>query len=180
MHSPLPPPLPAHAAVIDESTGGLVFELKKAGELGPGPAFTARLEVDYKAPIPASADVVCSARVESVEGRKVSDTPGAVEWWGRGSPALDGCCGYWVLCVGLRGRRLCAGPADSVSVWLACSAGRWQRSGIGLVARCMLSAVHCTLRPEAPWRRRLSSELRTRGPVHAHAASGSVTPPSST
>lgn len=49
-----------------------MFELKKAGELGPGPAFTARLEVDYKAPIPASADVVCSARVESVEGRKVS------------------------------------------------------------------------------------------------------------
>lgn len=60
-----------HAAMIDETTGGLVFELKKAGELGGGPAFTARLEVDYKAPIPASADVVCTARLEKVEGRKV-------------------------------------------------------------------------------------------------------------
>lgn len=28
-------------------------------------------QVDYKRPMPASADVVCSARVESVEGRKV-------------------------------------------------------------------------------------------------------------
>ncbi len=128
--------------MIDETTGGLVYELKKAGELGPGSAFTVRLEVrsglgvvavalvrpraialelrssagllhrhgvlwrvlsvlslrplaqpsraskekllmsvpsqapthpqvDYKRPMPASADVVCSARVESVEGRKV-------------------------------------------------------------------------------------------------------------
>ncbi|EFN59955.1 hypothetical protein CHLNCDRAFT_133041 [Chlorella variabilis] len=70
------------SAMIDETTGGLVFELKKAGELGGGPAFTARLEVDYKAPIPASADVVCTARLEKVEGRKcwtvaeVADRPG--------------------------------------------------------------------------------------------------------
>jgi hypothetical protein len=48
-----------------------VYELKKAGELGEGPAFTARLEVDYKAPMPASADVLCTARVEKIEGRKV-------------------------------------------------------------------------------------------------------------
>ena len=59
--------------MIDETTGGLVFELKKAGELGPGAAFTARLEVDYKKPMPASADVICTARVESVEGRKVGE-----------------------------------------------------------------------------------------------------------
>lgn len=31
--------------MIDETTGGLVYELKKAGELGEGSAFTARLEV---------------------------------------------------------------------------------------------------------------------------------------
>lgn len=34
-----------HAAMIDETTGGLVYELKKAGKLGPGSAFTVRLEV---------------------------------------------------------------------------------------------------------------------------------------
>lgn len=33
------------AAMIDETTGGLVYELKKAGKLGPGSAFTVRLEV---------------------------------------------------------------------------------------------------------------------------------------
>lgn len=31
--------------MIDETTGGLVYELKKAGELGEGSAFTVRLEV---------------------------------------------------------------------------------------------------------------------------------------
>ena len=39
-------------------------------------------QVDYKRPMPASADVVCTARLESVEGRKiwtcaeVADRPG--------------------------------------------------------------------------------------------------------
>eukprot|EP00887_Chlorella_sp_A99_P003126 scaffold9.g3126.t1 len=32
------------SAVLDETTGGLVYEMKKHGRLGPGPAFTARLE----------------------------------------------------------------------------------------------------------------------------------------
>lgn len=40
--TPTPTPL---AAMIDETTGGLVFELKKMGELGEGQAFTVRLEV---------------------------------------------------------------------------------------------------------------------------------------
>lgn len=39
-HSMLPNP-PCRA-------GGLVFSLKKNNRLGPGPAFTVRLEVDYK------------------------------------------------------------------------------------------------------------------------------------
>ncbi|PSC68178.1 Acyl-coenzyme A thioesterase THEM4 isoform A [Micractinium conductrix] len=70
------------SAMIDETTGGLVYELKKAGELGEGSAFTARLEVDYKRPMPSNSDVVCTARVEKVEGRKiwtvaeVADRPG--------------------------------------------------------------------------------------------------------
>ena len=58
------------AAVLDETTGGLVYELKKAGVLGPGPAFTARLEVDYKQPLPVSIPTLCTARVLSIEGRK--------------------------------------------------------------------------------------------------------------
>ena len=33
--------------------------------------FTARLEVDYKAPLPAESTIVCSAKVESFEGRKL-------------------------------------------------------------------------------------------------------------
>jgi acyl-coenzyme A thioesterase PaaI-like protein len=59
------------SAVLDETTGGLVFELKKAGLLGPGPAFTARLEVDFKRPLPVSIPTLCSARLLSIEGRKV-------------------------------------------------------------------------------------------------------------
>ncbi|KAL4447554.1 hypothetical protein ABPG75_004773 [Micractinium tetrahymenae] len=70
------------SAMIDETTGGLVYELKKTGELGEGSAFTARLEVDYKRPMPSNSDVICTARVEKVEGRKiwtvaeVADRPG--------------------------------------------------------------------------------------------------------
>lgn len=35
--------------MIDETTGGLVYELKKAGQLGEGQAFTVRLEVRMRA-----------------------------------------------------------------------------------------------------------------------------------
>lgn len=59
------------SALIDETTGGLVFELKKAGALGPGPAFTAHLEVDFKKPLPVSIPTICTAWVDSIEGRKV-------------------------------------------------------------------------------------------------------------
>lgn len=72
------------SAVIDETTGGLVYSLKKNGKLGPGPAFTVHLEVDYKKPIPSGSEIICTARVESVEGRKawisaeVMDRPGGL------------------------------------------------------------------------------------------------------
>mmetsp|Transcript_8513 Transcript_8513/g.25543 ORF Transcript_8513/g.25543 Transcript_8513/m.25543 type:complete len:229 (-) Transcript_8513:627-1313(-) len=59
------------ATVMDETFGALVYMLKRAGELGDGPAFTAHLEVDYKKPLPAPSSVVCTARVLSVEGRKI-------------------------------------------------------------------------------------------------------------
>lgn len=59
------------SALIDETTGGLVFELKKAGLAGEGPAFTAHLEVDFKKPLPVNTVAVCTARVESMEGRKI-------------------------------------------------------------------------------------------------------------
>jgi acyl-coenzyme A thioesterase PaaI-like protein len=58
------------SAVIDETTGGLVYELKKSGCLGPGPAFTAHLEVDFKKPLPVNINVICTAWVTSIEGRK--------------------------------------------------------------------------------------------------------------
>jgi acyl-coenzyme A thioesterase PaaI-like protein len=59
------------SAVIDETTGGLVYELKKAGLLGEGPAYTARLEVDFKKPLPVDMVVCCTAKVMSIEGRKI-------------------------------------------------------------------------------------------------------------
>lgn len=34
--------------VMDETLGALVYMLKRSGQLGDGPAFTARLEVDYR------------------------------------------------------------------------------------------------------------------------------------
>ena len=36
------------AMIIDEALGALVYMLKREAVLGPGPAFTAHLEVDYK------------------------------------------------------------------------------------------------------------------------------------
>lgn len=59
------------SAAIDETTGGLVFELKKSGLLGDGPAYTARLEVDFKKPLPVDMVVCCTAKVLSIEGRKI-------------------------------------------------------------------------------------------------------------
>lgn len=74
------------AAALDEAAGGLVFELKRAGALGPpaSRAFTARLEVDYRAPLPTTATVVVTARLLGIEagGRKavvaaeMRDAPG--------------------------------------------------------------------------------------------------------
>ena len=72
------------ASLIDETTGGLVFELKKAGLLGEGPAFTARLEVDFRKPLPTDMVVICTAKVLSIEGRKIwvsaemLDKPGGI------------------------------------------------------------------------------------------------------
>jgi len=57
--------------LIDETTGGLVFEMKKAGLLGEGRAFTAHLEVDFKKPLPVNTVAVCTAKVISHEGRKI-------------------------------------------------------------------------------------------------------------
>jgi acyl-coenzyme A thioesterase PaaI-like protein len=58
------------SAVIDESTGGLVFELIKLG-LAKGPAYTARLEIDFKRPLPVDMVVCCTAKLNSIEGRKI-------------------------------------------------------------------------------------------------------------
>lgn len=59
------------AAVADESFGGLIFALKEHGVLPGGPAYTARLELDYARPVPANTKVVVVAKVEQLEGRKV-------------------------------------------------------------------------------------------------------------
>ena len=63
-----------------------MFEMKNAGLLGDGRAFTAHLEVDYKRPLPTGINACCTARVLSVEGRKIwvgaemVDRPGGVPY----------------------------------------------------------------------------------------------------
>lgn len=59
------------AAIIDETLGGLMVSLWKTGAIGLMPAVTARLEVDYCKKVPQNASVLCSTRLESVEGRKL-------------------------------------------------------------------------------------------------------------
>ena len=57
------------AALLDETLGGAVYCLKQAGVIGRGPAFTAALDVSYKAPLPAGATVAVVAGLARVEGR---------------------------------------------------------------------------------------------------------------
>lgn len=70
------------ATVCDETLGALAYMLKRNEQLPPGPIFTARLEVDYKKPLPAPCTVCCTARLLSVDGRKLwssvelADRPG--------------------------------------------------------------------------------------------------------
>jgi acyl-coenzyme A thioesterase PaaI-like protein len=74
------------AAALDEAAGGLVFELKHSGALGPpaSRAFTARLEVDCCAPLPTTETAVATTRLLGIEagGRKAAvaaemrDAPG--------------------------------------------------------------------------------------------------------
>lgn len=60
------------AAIIDETLGGLMVSLWRGGTLGLSlPAVTARLEVDYCKTVPQNSLILCSAQVESIEGRKL-------------------------------------------------------------------------------------------------------------
>lgn len=59
------------AAIIDETLGGLMVSLWKSGAIGLLPAVTARLEVDYCKKVPQNALVLCTTKLESVEGRKL-------------------------------------------------------------------------------------------------------------
>lgn len=60
------------AAILDETLGLLFFALKSQGALPFwGPAFTANLEVNYKAKLPTGNTVLCTSELESVDGRKV-------------------------------------------------------------------------------------------------------------
>jgi len=60
------------AAISDETFGGLGVCLWRSGALGfRPPAYTARLEVDYKRKIPAGNVLVTTTRVEKLDGRKL-------------------------------------------------------------------------------------------------------------
>ena len=149
-------PVCVRAAMIDETTGGLVFELKKAGELGPGSAFTVRLEV--RGPRFGSGGVGCPA------AGSCSRAPG--------SPRCPARCGSGCGCrplaapptssatthrVGavsprpsLPGRLTTSGQCRPALTW--CAARAWSRLR---AARCGLpcSALlcWCMLPPPAPW-----------------------------
>ena len=63
------------AAIVDETLGGLCVSLWRSGALGfRPPAYTARLEVDYKKKIPAGSIILCTTELEKVEDRKVGGT----------------------------------------------------------------------------------------------------------
>lgn len=104
------------AAVLDETLGGLCISLWKSGALGfRPPAYTARLEVDYKAKVPSGAVVLCSTEVESIQDRKVwmkakmTDGKGTVYATARAlfvSPKVT-------KLVGLEGRRSSAAPTPT-------------------------------------------------------------------
>ncbi|GLI68036.1 hypothetical protein VaNZ11_012359 [Volvox africanus] len=60
------------AALVDETAGGLAVALWRAGDLGfRPPAYTARLEVDYKRKIPNGQIILISTEVEQLADRKV-------------------------------------------------------------------------------------------------------------
>lgn len=60
------------AALLDDTFGGLGGSLWKAGALGfRPPAYTARLEIDYKKKIPSGSTILVSAQVESMVDRKI-------------------------------------------------------------------------------------------------------------
>lgn len=60
------------AAICDETFGGLLFALRKQRALPFfGPAFTAQLDMTYKGKIASSSAILCTAEVESIEGRKI-------------------------------------------------------------------------------------------------------------
>lgn len=60
------------AAIIDETLGGLMAYMWRSGRMGLTlPGVTARLEVDYCEKVPQNALILCTAEVESVEGRKL-------------------------------------------------------------------------------------------------------------
>ncbi len=68
------------AAIFDETFGGLGICMWKDGALGfRPPAYTARLEVDYKKKIPAGSIILCSTSVESIDDRKVRLACGLTE-----------------------------------------------------------------------------------------------------
>jgi len=56
------------AAIVDETFGGLMFNVWKSGMLGFSlPAVTARLEVDYVNRLPHDSVVLCTTRLEECE-----------------------------------------------------------------------------------------------------------------
>ncbi|GFR48862.1 hypothetical protein Agub_g10816 [Astrephomene gubernaculifera] len=60
------------AALVDETLGGLAVALWRAGQLGfRPPAYTARLEVDYKRKIPNGSVILVTTEVEKLDDRKV-------------------------------------------------------------------------------------------------------------
>ncbi|GBF96229.1 hypothetical protein Rsub_08774 [Raphidocelis subcapitata] len=59
------------SALFDETYGALLFQMRREKDISFHRVYTARLEVDYSAPVPAKSVIICTARVESFTGRKL-------------------------------------------------------------------------------------------------------------
>eukprot|EP00892_Ulva_mutabilis_P010389 jgi/Ulvmu1/7722/UM039_0028.1 len=59
------------SSICDETYGALVYCMKQSGAIGPEPAVTANLNINYRKPVPREACLFCTAKMVKMEGRKM-------------------------------------------------------------------------------------------------------------
>lgn len=59
------------SSICDETYGALVYCMKQAEILGPEPAVTANLNINYRKPMPTGSCIICTAQLTKKDGRKL-------------------------------------------------------------------------------------------------------------